>query len=1063
MTSPITLVNDLTPRDQFTGNGVQTTYSIDWAARTSADVVVEFNSGETPSIGYTFSPSNLNDDAGFDVIFNSPPPDGTIITVYRRGTLERQANYGQQKQFTAATVNAEFADYMLRLQELKRDLQRTLRLPISDPAAQLVIPDKATRSGKYATYDENGNPSVSGDADDSTSTAGTDWGSDYGLVYDGETDQAEALQAVLTAALAASRRVVRLISNEGALVIGARVKVPAGVTLDTSQIKVNYVDDGELSIFGDYEELPETSLFRLAADAEPGDTTITVDASDYGSYALLAANSFQVLRGENDANGNAIQRHEYRQVGAINDAGGITALVITIDPPIPDDQGTFTPINVGSAWEPGETGVDRSLVTVRTASLLAGNVARGDLSFDVADGSLFTAGAVAMLQDDRLASDPGTPTEGQPMRQEMVRIRSISTNTITLEKRVSRDFLTASNAALIKINAVENAHIIGGRVERVEASPASPASRRHAALMYFADRCSISGIDLDEDTHTYSLRGQAARATQSIDCKIFNVRRVGPKNTSSGDGVGIGNFYSTDTEMWGNYTERCRHGMQNQGSTRANRHDNLGVNNLINTYDDHGVYETDSWDHDNKAVGGGSLAADSTQQLGATYGNTRWLAGSHFAVCENNLFVNFSGASDGGIAVRQASGDVLVAGNKFANCTTGVRILRDSRGGQSVTTDVVVRDNHFRDCTTNVSADGGLADWAVDVSYSGTTARPVSILASNGREYSTDTTKLGGSEPTHTDSGETDDWTDLGAAINGISGLRVYHNDAGSGADSIDTATVTGLVVVDIEPPEAPTYPEGTSVVRIRDSNGDVAQVGDASDGTIVIDDEIRAVAKLGDTVSVDTDVTASRLLAISDIALEMVTDEDEPTHLVQRRLVCLADPVSTAIALTIAPTAGATREWSILVIVDPDQTGAVTIALTGAGTINGVAGSDPWTLYVNRPTPVLIRNPTGTAPIVTLGGTVEDGKLTIVPSVSGTLTMRAHNGNIVLATGDVTVPAIVGMQVVVVASGASRNVTFGTETIAVPEDAMLAGVVLTATTWLRAPSPVENAVGDGS
>ena len=215
--------------------------------------------------------------------------------------------------------------------------------------------------------------------------------------------------------------------------------------------------------------------------------------------------------------------------------------------------------------------------------------------------------------------------------------------------------------------------------------------------------------------------------------------------------------------------------------------------------------------------------------------------------------------------------------------------------------------------------------------------------------------------------------------------------------------------------------------------------------------------------MSVDTDVTASRLLAISDIALEMVTDEDEPTHLVQRRLVCLADPVSTAIALTIAPTAGATREWSILVIVDPDQTGAVTIALTGAGTINGVAGSDPWTLYVNRPTPVLIRNPTGTAPIVTLGGTVEDGKLTIVPSVSGTLTMRAHNGNIVLATGDVTVPAIVGMQVVVVASGASRNVTFGTETIAVPEDAMLACVVLTPTTWLRAPSPVENAVGDGS
>jgi hypothetical protein len=898
-----------------------------------------------------------------------------------------------------------------------------------------------------------------------TSDGSGSTGSTYGLLYDG-TDQSEALQTVLDAAGESAavygHQVIKLTSNDGPLYINARIKVPSNVTLDTSSIYVNLGADGELSIFGEYEELPEENLFRLADDAEPGDTTITIDASDYGSHTLLVADAFCVLRGENDINGNAIQRHEFRIVSK-NDSGGISSLVLTIDPPIPDDQGTFTPVNEGSAWEPGETGIDRSLVTVRTTSLLAGNVDRGDLSFDVADGSVFTAGSVAMLQDDRLASDPGTPDDGQPIRQEMVRIRSISTNTITLENTLSRDFLTSENAVLIKIIPVENAHIIGGPIELIEAASVSPASRKHTTLMYFADRCSISGIILDEDAHTYSIRGQAVRATRSMECDIFDNTRIGPKNTSSGDGVGIGNFYSTNTRMWGNYTERCRHGMQNQGSTRANRHNNIGVNNLINTLDDHGVYETDTWDHDNRMVGGGSLAFGSTQQLGATYGNTRWLSGSHFAVCKDNVFVGFADGSNGGIAVRQASGDVLISGNKFAACTTGVRILRDSRGGQTVTTDVVVRDNHFRDCTTNVSADGGLDDWAVDVTYSGTAARPVSILASNGREYSTDTTKLGGSEPSHTDSGETDDWTDLGEAINGINGLRVYHNDAGSGADSIDTVTITGLVVVDIESPEPPTYPEGTSVVRIRDSNGDAVQVGDASDGTIIIDDEIRAVAKLGDTVSDDIAVTASRLLAISDIDVEMVTDEDEPTHFVQRRLVCLADPVSTEIALTIAPTAGATREWSILVIVDPDQTGAVTIALTGAGTINGVAGSDPWTLYVNRPTPVLIRNPTGTAPIVTLGGTVEDGKLTIVSSVSGTLTMRAHNANILLATGDVTLISEVGMNGVVVAIGGAWDVSYGTDTITVPENAMLPYTILTADLWLRPPNPIENAVGDGS
>jgi hypothetical protein len=92
----------------------------------------------------------------------------------------------------------------------------------------------------------------------------------------------------------------------------------------------------------------------------------------------------------------------------------------------------------------------------------------------------------------------------------------------------------------------------------------------------------------------------------------------------------------------------------------------------------------------------------------------------------------------------------------------------------------------------------------------------------------------------------------------------------------------------------------------------------------------------------------------------------------------------------------------------------------------------------------------------------MEDGKATIV-SDSGTLTVAEHNQRIIMATNDVTVPAIVGLQGVVVASGAARDVTFGTDTIAVPDGAMLPFVVLTSTTWLRPPDPIENSVGDGS
>lgn len=1074
MTSPITTINELTPRDQFTANGTQTTFSVDWPARQTADVVVEFNSGESPSIGYTFDPSNLNDDEGFSVIFNSPPPSGTVITVYRRGALERQANYGQQKAFTAATVNAEFADQMLRIQELKRDLNRTLRLPISDPAAQLVLPAQADRASKYFTFDENGNPSVSGEADSGSSgSAAGDWGSDYGLVFDGETDQAEALQAVLDAAVVASRRVVRLRSNEGALVIGARVKVPAGVVLDTSQIEVHYIDDAELAIFGEYEELPETNLFRLAADAEPGDTTITVDASDYGSHTLLAADAFGVLRGENDANGNAIQRHEFRIVSK-DAGGGISALVLTIDPPIPDDQGTFTPINEGSAWEPGDSGIDRSLITVRTASLLAGNVARGDISFDVADGSLFSAGGVAMLQDDRLASDPGTPDDGQPIRQEMVRIRSVATNTVTLEQRVGRDFLTSENAVLIKVNAVKDAHIVGGKIKRIEASPASPASRKHGALIYFGDRCSISGIDLDEDLHTYSLRGQAARATRSIDCKIFNVRRVGPKNTSSGDGNGIGNYYSTNTEIFGCYTERCRHGMTNQGSTRANRHDNLGVNNLINTLDDHGVYETDTWDHDNRVYGGGSLAADSTQQLGATYGNTRWHEGSHWAVSENNVFVNFFGTSDGGVAVRPGTTD-LVERNIYTKCRLPVRVNADRRAPGKQIARIVVSGTVLDDPDVAVSIDGQMPAWESEAAIAGTTARPTYLEdESRTRLYSTtDTGNLGTENPTHTDGTVANGDADLtyvglvsaqAATIDEVwvrpSAWQATAVVSEDGADNVTISPdVPGTIAdwlgdgdkrLDVAIAAlvgATAIPEGTSAFAVRDDAGDVKVYTPAAGGTLIFDDDadtVAAVAKLAASTFAEIAVTATRELTSADANFQIVTESEAASGVVRKVLVPLHGTPSTAIALQIP--ANMEHGAEILVRRPGNQTGAVTVALVGAGSINGDTAAV--TIPRKRLFAIYVSNAAGNAPTVETSTTLEDLAIETIEA-SGTLVYETHHNANISTTGDVTIPTTVGMAGTITAGGA-HTISFNSTTSAALSTGDIVAYLVTGATTIN-------------
>lgn len=224
------------------------------------------------------------------------------------------------------------------------------------------------------------------------------------------------------------------------------------------------------------------------------------------------------------------------------------------------------------------------------------------------------------------------------------------------------------------------------------------------------------------------------------------------------------------------------------------------------------------------------------------------------------------------------------------------------------------------------------------------------------------------------------------------------------------------------------SIPTGTSAVPMRDATGAVVMVQSADDGTLIVEGEgatakIRAIAKLGATSVSTVTVTASRALASTDQSFEIATPAGLPSQVIERELLVLADPVSTAVALTIANNAAASTRWIILVEVSNSQTGAVTLALVENGTINGVAGTTPVTIPVGRPFAIKIRNPTGTAPIVTTGFTQEDSKLKTV-SATGALNFRDHNGRKVLTTGNVTIPTVEGMHGIIKAGGA-HTITF--------------------------------------
>jgi hypothetical protein len=168
MASPIAVVNDATPRAQFTGDGLTADWSVSWPVRNFDDLLVTFGEAAEPDIAYTVVP--LDDDDGFTISFALPPLAGTLITLVRQELFERQAGYGQEKAFDASTVDAEFADAVMRDQELRMRLGRTVRLPDSDPADDMTVPGLAERAGKFAFWNADGvlvgidNPSDGSDA-----------------------------------------------------------------------------------------------------------------------------------------------------------------------------------------------------------------------------------------------------------------------------------------------------------------------------------------------------------------------------------------------------------------------------------------------------------------------------------------------------------------------------------------------------------------------------------------------------------------------------------------------------------------------------------------------------------------------------------------------------------------------------------------------------------------------------------------------------------------------------------------------------------------------------------
>ena len=154
-------------KKQYNCNGAQTAFAFPYKCFAAADmliVITDSLGAETTlvlSTGYTVAPTNNDYKNGCVVTTigaDSPYAVGNKITLVRVLTLGQSADFEPYGNLPSNTIDNVADKLMMVAQQLDEKISRQMIAPITDPTAELEIPNKTDRANKFQAFDADGLP-----------------------------------------------------------------------------------------------------------------------------------------------------------------------------------------------------------------------------------------------------------------------------------------------------------------------------------------------------------------------------------------------------------------------------------------------------------------------------------------------------------------------------------------------------------------------------------------------------------------------------------------------------------------------------------------------------------------------------------------------------------------------------------------------------------------------------------------------------------------------------------------------------------------------------------------
>lgn len=233
-------IGDTAPRIQYLASGTDTGFTYPFAVFRAGDVAVHLGADEVTE-GFTVLGAGRSE--GGTVLFDAPPPSGTVVTLRRRMPLGRVTDFQENGELRAAVLNDELDAQAAAIQQVADDAARALRFSPTDTAPSPVLPAREARANRVLGFDAAGvltlHPALGGAASASVQQQGAGavlrslgdklaealTVADFGAAGDGTTDDRAAIQAAFTAAGQAGRLVL---IGEGDHAVSGPVSLPAG-------------------------------------------------------------------------------------------------------------------------------------------------------------------------------------------------------------------------------------------------------------------------------------------------------------------------------------------------------------------------------------------------------------------------------------------------------------------------------------------------------------------------------------------------------------------------------------------------------------------------------------------------------------------------------------------------------------------------------------------------------------------------------------------------------------------------------------------------------------------